>query len=354
MIKKSVFYKIYFAFIAIFLVALTVCLIGLRGWLKSYETAQPQNLINSIIENILKQKDTDFLRQNYSLEISKYENEQNLIDLINNFVDGKQLSAVVCASRPEGCDAAYTIKSNDDKFLNIYLKKDENSISFLPTYSVIGAEFDKDLYKSISLSMPKNVSISVNGIPLDDSERKDDEIPNFVANYLKDETVVKQQSAVIDYLLSDEITVTAALDGKDIAVTKNGNEYTVFQYIDSDVKKSVQTIATEGSKAYAGYMQGDATLSDVATYFNTGCDFYKNIRSSYTDHILEHTPEGFSNIENDSVFKYSDNIYSCRVKFTQVLKRNGMTYKIYFDKYVFLEKSGDAFRIIDIKSPEEK
>ena len=91
MIKKSVFYKIYFAFIAIFLVALTVCLFGLRGWLKSYETAQPQNLINSIIENNLKQKDTDFLRQNYSLKISKYENEQNLIDLINNFVDGRQL-----------------------------------------------------------------------------------------------------------------------------------------------------------------------------------------------------------------------------------------------------------------------
>ena len=352
MTKKSVFYRIYFAVIALFFVALTVALIWLGGWLKSYEAAQPQNLINTIVENKLKNKDIDFLKQDCSLKISKYETEQNLTDLIDKFVDGKQLSSVVCATRPEGYDAAYTIKSGEEKFLNVYLKKDENSASFLPKYIIIGAEFDKDLYKTITVSMPQNVSVTINGIALTEKERKDDIIPDFVADYLKGETVIRQQSAVVDYLLSNEITITAKKDGKDISLTKNDNAYTVFQYIDNDVKKAVQTIATEGSKAYAGYMQGDATLAEVASYFNTNCDFYKNIRSSYTDHILEHTPEGFINVKNDEVFKYSDNIYSCRVKFTQVLKRNGMTYKIHFDKYVFLEKNGGNFRIIDIKSPE--
>lgn len=238
--------------------------------------------------------------------------------------------------------------------MNVYLKKDSSAASFLPTYKVIGAEFDKELYKSITISMPENVQVSVNGIALDNSTRKDSEIPEFVSNYLKGENVIKQQSAIIDYLLSDEVTVTATLDGKEIKVSNNGNTYSVYQYIDSSVKSKVQHIATEGSKAYAGYMQGDATLQQVAAFFDTKSDFYKNIRSSYTDHILEHTPAGFDNVDNDEVFKYSENIYSCKVNFTQVLKRNGMTYKIYFDKYVFLEKYGDLFRIIDIKSPENK
>ena len=171
--------------------------------------------------------------------------------------------------------------------------------------------------------------------------------------YLQTETAIKQKLAVIENLLSDNITVTAEYSGQKVDVHKDGNNYSVYQYIDDSVKQSVRNIATDGSKAYAGYMQGDATLAQVAAYFNTNSDFYKNIRSSYTDHILEHTAEGFTGIVNDEIFKYSDNIYSCRVEFTQVLKRNGMQYKIYFKKYVFLEKSGNTFKIIDIKSPEE-
>lgn len=354
MTKKPVFYKIYFSFIAVFLVLLTVALIWLNGWLKAYESAQPLNLINSFVDDKLKNNDIDYLLKKCFLKISPYEKDENIKALFDSFIKDKKLESVVLATRPEGCDAAYTVKSNDKRFLNIYLKKIESSASFLPTYTVMSAEFDKELYKSVTISMPEGVEIKVNGIVLDNSHRTDTEIPEFVANYLKGEKVVKQQSAVIDYLLNDQVTVIATLDNKEIAVTKEGNSYSVYQYIDDNVRSKVQSIATEGSKAYAGYMQGDATLQQVATYFDTKCDFYKNIRSSYTDHILPHTPEGFDNVKNDEVFKYSDNVYSCKVQFTQVLKRNSMTYKIYFDKYVFLKKDGDSFHIIDIKSPENK
>ena len=352
MTKKPLFSKIYFSVIAVFLIVLTLTLIWLNGWLKRYEAAQPINLVNTIVEKHLKSGDTEYLKNTCSLKISPYETKENIDTFFDTYISGATLTSVVSSKRPEGCDAAYTVKADDKKLLNIYLKKDNSSASALPTYTVLGCEFDKEFYKSIVISMPENVDISVNGKALEKNSRKDSEIPEFVANYLKDEKVIKQQSAVIDYLLSDEISVKASLNGREIEVLSEGNTYSVYQYIDGSIKSKVQQIATEGSKAYAGYMQADVTLSEVAAYFDTGCDFYKNIRSSYTDHILEHTPAGFDNVDNNNVFKYSDNIYSCHVKFTQVLKRNDMTYKIYFDKYVFLEKHGASFRIIDIKSPE--
>ncbi len=352
MTKKPLFYKIYFAVVAVFLCALTVALILLNGWLKSYEAAQPVNLINSIVEKHLKVGDIAYLQENYALKISPYETPENITAFFENEIYSKTLSSVVSAKRPDDCDAAYTIKADDKKLLNIYLKKESDAASFLPTYTVLRAELDSEYYKSISITMPQNCEIKVNGITLENDVRKDSEIPEFVKKYLEGEKTTKQQIAVIENLLSDNVSVVAVMNGKQTEVHKNDTTYSVYQYIDNSIKNKVQYVATEGSKAYAGYMQADATLSQVAAYFDTGCDFYKNIRSSYTDHILEHTAAGFDDVENNEVFKYSDNIYSCHVKFTQVLKRNGMTYKIYFDKYVFLEKHGASFRIIDIKSPE--
>ncbi|MBE6805181.1 MAG: hypothetical protein E7526_01460 [Ruminococcaceae bacterium] len=353
MTKKPLFYKIYFAAIAVFLVILTVLLVWLNGWLKIYEAAQPINLINSIVDKHLKNGDVDYLLNDCSLKISEYETQENIDAFFKQNTEGASFTSVVLSKRPDGCDAAYTVKSGDKKFLNIYLKKQNNSASFLPTYFVMGSELDSDYYSSITVSMPQNAEITVNGKQLDASLRKESPLPEFAKKYLEGEKTTAQQTATIEYLLDSDVTVSAKLGGKETDVVKNDNTYSVYQYIDADVKKKVQNVATKGSEAYAGYMQADATLADVATYFDTGCDFYKNIRSSYTDHILEHTPAGFDNLENNEVFKYSDNIYSCHVKFTQVLRRNGMAYKIYFDKYVFLKKSGDSFRIIDIKTPEE-
>ncbi len=352
MTKKPLFYKIYFSVIALFLVVLTVALIFLHSWLKSYEAAQPINLINNIVEKHLTTGNIAYLQENCGLEISPYETEINLSAFVENEISDKTLTAVVSAKRPDGCDAAYTVKADGKKLLNIFLKKKSGAASFLPTYTVLGSELDSGFYKSITVTMPQNAEITVNGVMLDSKLRKDSEIPEFAKKYLTSEKTEKPQTATIEKLLSDNVTVTAKLGGKETDVSKSDNTYSVYQYIDSSIKQKIQNVATKGSQAYAGYMQTDATLSDVAAYFDTGCDFYKNIRSSYTDHILEHTAAGFDNVKNDEVFKYSDNIYSCKVQFTQVLKRNGMTYKIYFDKYVFLRRSGDSFKIIDIKSPE--
>ncbi len=353
MAKRSIFYKIYFSFIALFLVALTLMLLRLGGWLKSYEAAQPINLINNITDTYLKNGELDYLRDNFSLKISPYETEENMNSFFQNNIKDKTLSTVLSSARPEGTDAAYVVKADDKKILNIYLNKDDSSASFLPKYTVAFCEFDKDFYKTISVTMPHNSTVSINGKALIDADCKEIGIPQFVEKYLKNENAVKQKAAEITNLLSDEVIVTAEQSGKQIDVKKADNSYSVYQYIDENVKKNIRNVATEGSKAYANYMQGDATLSDVAAYFDTGSDFYKNIRSSYTDHILEHSLMGFDNVVNDEIFKYSDNIYSCRVDFTQVLKRNGMTYKIYFKKYVFVQKNGDSFKIIDIKNPEE-
>ena len=49
---KSLFYKIYFSVLAIATILLAVSLFALNGWLKNYENAQPETIVNNIIENL--------------------------------------------------------------------------------------------------------------------------------------------------------------------------------------------------------------------------------------------------------------------------------------------------------------
>lgn len=354
MAKKSVFYKIYFSFIALFLIALAVLLFLFNGWLKGYEAAQPINIINGIVDSELKSGNEDYLIEKCALKISPYESKENLKALFGEQITGKDIKVFVSSKMPQDCDLAYVIKADGEKILYLYLKKQKSSNALLPTYEIVSSELEKNFYKTINITMPKNVDVTINGVTLDNAVRKDIEISQSAEGYLNGKEGITQQTATVDNLISENVLVAASVDGKAVDVEIKDGKYTVMQYIDPAIKNQIALVATEGSKAYAGYMQGDATLEQVAAYFNTGCEFYKNIRSSYTSHILEHTPAGFDSVKNDEFFQYSDNIYSCHVSFTQVLKRNGMTYKIYFDKNVFVEKSGGGFRIIDIKSPEEK
>ncbi len=352
MTKKPLFYKIYFSVIAVFLIALTVALFALGSWLKSYEKAQPVNIIDGIVESGLKEADADYLINSCKLKVSPYEKESVLRDFLKQSTENKALTSALCRTLPEGCDTGFVVKSDDTPFLNIYLKKDASSSSLLPTYNIMWSEFAGDTYKRVTVTAPHDAELFLNGKEVESSLREDLAVSDFVKDYLKNENAVKQQTAVIDNLLSDDVTVEAKLSGKEATVTQSGNSYYVHSVIDGEVKKNVQTVALEGTMAFAKYLQTDASLAEVGAYFDKSSTFYKSITSTYVDHILEHTYT-FTDIRNEDVFKYSDNIYSCYVEFTHVLKRNGMLNETEFKKYVFVKKSGNSYLIIDIKSPEE-
>ena len=80
-----------------------------------------------------------------------------------------------------------------------------------------------------------------------------------------------------------------------------------------------------------------------------------NFKSVYsTANILYRTtmdPNDFEDIAFSEAHKYTDNLYSCRVKFTHILKLGQRTYKDYFDKYVYIEKVGNSLKVIDMQTP---
>lgn len=350
---QSKFYKIYFSVLAAFGVLLAVLLILLSGWLGNYEKAQPETIVNNIIENYINKNNAYAISEIAPLNVSSYETADKVNSVISSTVNGKAITASSSASRIEGCDVAYTIKADDQKVLNVYFKKSENSSNMLAKYEVIGVSLDDAFYKTATISLPENAIITVNGKELKAEDLKTEELPNIPEKY-KPKKVSGNSYANLSNLLSEDITIKATLDGTELNVTKNGSQYSVANNISEDIKNKISNFAVEASKTYSAYMQEDSSLGAVQKYFATDTDFYTNIRTSLVIFALDHEGFRFDDVKIHSVHKFSDNLYSCHVTLTQVLIRNGKEYKDYYNKNVFVYVNGNKMSVIDLQSTEEK
>ena len=75
---KSLFYKIYFSVIIAFALLLTIGLILLSGWLGNYEASKPEKIDESINENHLATGKITELRDEFFLELSPFESNENI------------------------------------------------------------------------------------------------------------------------------------------------------------------------------------------------------------------------------------------------------------------------------------
>ncbi len=353
MTEKPLFYKIYFSVIGVFVVALAVLLFLLGGWLKGYEAGQPATIVNGIIENNLKKGDVYSLKESVGLSVSPYETEDALNTAIKARLDGKELTASSSAKRPAGCDMAYVIKSGDERIMQVYLRRiGKASAIGTSKYEVMGCELDKSLYHTVNLSMPENADITVNGIPLAKEDRQNVKLSDSIKKELEGKTFASRQTAKLENLINADAIIAATQDGKELQVQKNGTDVSVLQYVPEDETKAIIEFATNASKTYAAYMQEDSSLGKVAAFFDKKCEFYENIRTSLVIFALDHESYRFENVKSGDVYKYSDEVYCCRVEFTQVLVRRGKEYEDHFKKNIFLKKSGKSYLVFDMQSIE--
>lgn len=350
---KSKFYKIYFSVIAGFLLLLAAFLIFLSGWLGNYEKAQPETMVNSIIEGYIKSGDFYEVKNIAPLNVSPYEAKETVNKVLSDAAKEGEITASSSASRIEGAEIAYTVKAGDKKLINIYFKKTASSSALLAKYEIVSMAFDDAFYKTATITMPQNAEIKVNGMVLDKADIKTATLPEIPKKY-KPENLSGGCYATLSNLLSEELTVEASENGTPLAVTKSGTQYSVNESIDATLKDKLADFATEASKTYSAYMQEDSSLGAVQKYFATDTDFYQNIRTSLVIFALDHEGFRFDDVKTHSINKFSDNLYSCHVTLTQVLIRNGKEYKDYYNKNVFIYVNGNKMSVIDLQSTGDK
>ncbi len=335
---KSLFYKIYFAVIAAFAVLLTVGLIILNGWLAGYEAGRPENIIEGVIEDYVKTGKIVEMRDELGLQLSPFETSDNTKLFFEQNIKGKDLTYASISKKGEENLEGYGISANGERLMNIYLSKGDNG------YSVHSAELAKTFYQSVKITMPADAEVFVNGIKPSESDRQNLELPTLPAGYVG-ESIINKQVCTIEKLLNPEVSVTVS---EGFAVSQHdGGIFAVTKGDDS----VITDFAANAAKTYACYLQKDAGIGDVRKFLATDTEFYKNVSTSYITYVAKHIGYRFDDTEVSELHRYSDNLYSCRVKMTHIIvSENGEEHSDFFDKYVYVYKNGSTLKAIDMQN----
>ena len=137
------------------------------------------------------------------------------------------------------------------------------------------------------------------------------------------------------------------------SVSEKDGVYTVAQDIEAGELEALKNHALNASQGYAKFMQEDASLGSISHFFDTSTEFYKYVRKTEL-WVWTHTGYRFEDITFGEAHKYNDNLYSCRVTFTHILTWGNNVYKDYFDKYIYIEKTANGLKVIDMQTPNSK
>lgn len=352
---KSLFYKIYFSVIAVFLVLLIVGLFVLNSVLSVFEAAQPTGLMETIVTEYLQKGDLKGAVLTYNIPLSDYESKDDVNTAFKEIVGNKKLSISSSGKKLDGYTEVYNIKAEDKSILTFYLKKAKKGGKYgIKGYEVGVAEVDSNICKKYEIYVPSDIKLVINGVEVKKEDRIDNELPKILTDKIGDNTVVKLQTIKIENLISDKFEVKAyAADGSEVEVSEKDGVYTVAQGIEESELNNLKNHALNASQGYAKFMQEDASLGSIAHFFDTSTEFYKYVRKTEL-WVWTHTGYRFEDVTFGEAHKYNDNLYSCRVTFTHILTWGNNVYKDYFDKYVYIEKTANGLKVIDMQTPNSK
>ena len=111
---KSLFYKIYFSVITVFLALLIVGLFVLNSVLSVFEAAQPSALMETIVTEYLEKGDLKGAVEAYNIPLSAYESKADVNAAFKEIVVDKKLSISSSGKKLEGYTEVYNIKADDE------------------------------------------------------------------------------------------------------------------------------------------------------------------------------------------------------------------------------------------------
>lgn len=350
--KKSVFWKIYWAVVALFLVALAVLVIMGINWMRGYEAAQPKHLAKETFEKVFADFDADSYVDMCNSSSSKFETKENIVAYLENAASGKTLEYMRVSSTDK-TTYKYIVKAEDEKIASFLLKEKENSKSKFKEYEAGGFEVFTGSKSAVTVTAPKGYKVYVNGVKVGEDCITEKDIETDSCKHMPEGVsgVYLEKYKVTGLISTPVITATdAAGSSAEVTSEKNG-VYSVTLNSDEALKNEYNDYILEAIKKYAVYMQYDSTVAvmgfgQIKGYFDPSSELYEDIRTVENNFVIEYSSYEFADEKTSEYVRYDDNTFSCRVSFTHILHRTGNPdYKDFLDMTVYLRNVNGKYLI---------
>lgn len=338
--NMSLFYKIYFTAIAVFIVALIIAAVSLNIWLVDYNKGIPETVSQVFFEKNFLNLNAEELVSMSGVKPCEFETDDDIINYLKNEFAKNELTYTSISTGTETESKKYIVKSGEYKIASFTLLPDEKN-DYYPV--------------SVELHLPKSLNrqykildsseLYVNGIKADDKYVTD--ISDHIsAKYISNEAKpLKGVTYTIDGLTKEPEIYVVDRNGKTTTVLENDGIY-YENIIYDEFEEEVVDRIVKAAKQYAICMQNDASKASVLPYFLKGTDLYSSIRTAENMFVWDHSGYSFENEKISEFFRYDENTVSLRVSFTHVLHKYGTEdYKDYTDITYFAKNVNGEYLI---------
>lgn len=373
--KISPFYICLIAFAIIVIILTQFGKAYLNGLLKDYEESQYKYVAEDFFKTNFSDGDTKTVTKLISENVSEYETEERISAYVQEITNNNKYTYQHSISGLSDFEK-YTVMCGNLKIAEFNLvKSGEKTENNFDIYKVADFSVNSKLLNTYTIKIPAEYTLTVNGTSADEkyiTSTEDIEITKSAITtgesvlieynvytfenlcYQPLYEVMTPSGEICElYLEADNQGVVRAeyVFEESSTVLINEPEKT----FDDDVAKAKGAEFAEkytdyiidATEAYACYMQKDASFSRVSKYLDPSSDLYYKLSTSPNWMVITHHSYAFEDAEVSEFYAYSDEIFSCRITITQVLKYSGLAdYKDYIDITWFLKDAGNGKYLI--------
>ena len=355
MIKKkakglSPFYRVFWSVAAALLLLLVIAVVLLRSFLANYEKALPKYAAKEVFEELFLSNDGyQKLGSEIHKTAGKFDGDTDFAAMASEILSGKELTygeisddfgdeKIGYAVRNDGHRLAiFTLKRSDKKLAGGYYQYVLDSVSLTKKAA------------SLDITVPSGYELRVSGEKVDDGYISGEKTISAASEHLPaGVSPLEYVTYKIDGIYGTPQIEVFDKDGKECAVSKKDGAYIAAPNENEALKTKYSGYITAGAKAFATYMQSDASFNAVKPYLIAGTTFYTQTYYVENYFVIDHDSYSFDNVSASEFYEYDENTFSCRISFTHLLHRAGLEdYKDYFDTTFIMKKVGDGYRIYD-------
>lgn len=352
--RFPIFWICLLIFVALVLGVMVKALAQIRVWLVDYEAVQPKYAAEEVFRTHFADPDYAALAEACAMpdNLSPLENKANLAAELTERFAGETTSYAPTTAGADG-SLRYLVKAGEQKIAVF-------SLATLPEKSEFG--FDRyglgeiTLYirpeESVAISAPAGYTVYLNGTPLAEEYVTQRGIETDTCAHMPEGLEgITYTTYAADSLLRAPVVEIKTPDGKLAPLTEDPESglLTAGIVYDEALQAEYSDYIIGIAQNYAAFVMKDAYFSSFSGYFDKTTDLYETVRQVPTSFVWRHDGFEFADVSAEEFYGYSDDVFSCRVRFMHILHRIGSEdYTEQFDVTFYLHRVDGKFLIYDM------
>lgn len=352
--RRSLFYPVYVALIALFFVAMLLIMVPLRAWLVRYEASQPDHKRDEIFTQLFVEKNWEKIYDLAVVAQTPFEDKSSFCAYMDSLVAEQELTCLETSAGLSG-GKKYLVKLGSENLAVFTLKGGAQSEKEIPNWELDTLQILPRQTQGVIVERLPGQTVYINGIALDDSytvkkiaTQAEEHLPQGVHGFRLD------YQQVVGLLTEPSVTVKDG-SGNEVPVAYDLASGIYTQHRDAAIAEDWEKdLALGAVKVYSRFLIKDASLSEVAKRFDKNSDIYETIRRSEVGWAQTGASFRFSEPEYFGYYRYSDGIFSMGVKMSLLVTRTNGTIKEYplYNSLVFTKGASGTYLVTDMTNTD--